>query len=236
MLNEVSGGVGLKRWKPKHCKPSAFFKFNFLRFSIYLFILCLLTSTAIGGTFAKYKSLYETVDYGKAAPWRVTVRDVNVTAAGDASNLVTYYQDSRPVKLTVNVFNNLQNNSLTNQTAIRNVNGVDTEVPIIAPGSSGSFTLEIVNASSVATLCTIDLSEEFGGVALEYRYSENESFSSVKTKEVEINYQETKNVTVYWRWPFEGVQDSADNGKIDGKNPCTITVTVSAQQKVNVKN
>lgn len=93
---------------------------------------------------------------------------------------------------------------------------------LFAPGTGGSFDLEIVNKSEVDATYTLVLSEtNVSGVYIQYSidksawYDDFTAINAALTDKPLAMEEGSETVTVYWRWCFEGTQDSAHAGQYD---------------------
>lgn len=198
---------------------NVFSKINFFRLSVYILIACLLTCTVLSETLAKYQSKYLSVDYAVAAAWSFEVQDVEITEVNT---------------FTVDVFNSSriydENTTVSDADAPSSGQRNGNTVPLIVPGTSGSFDLKLENLSDVYAQCDILLETSFAsGINFNYKFAPGDNFSATNTKQIIIPHNTNQTLTIFWQWPFNG-NDNADNVVREGNTPCTITVTVSAKQ------
>ena len=196
-----------------------FAKINFIKLSVYILVAVVITCAVMSETLAKYQSTYISVDYAVAAAWTFEVQDAEITEVDT---------------FTVDVFNSSriydENGTAVENEANKSGTRNNATVPLIAPGTSGSFDLKLENLSDVYVQCDITLENNFAsGINFNYKFAPGDSFSASNTKQIIIAHNTTQTLTVYWQWPFGG-SDAADTVVRDGTTPCTVTVTVSAKQ------
>lgn len=198
---------------------SWFAKINFTKLSVYILVAVVITCAVMSETLAKYQSTYISVDYAAAAAWTFEVQDAEITKVDTFT--VDVFNSSRIFDENGTAIENEAKNS-------RKIN--DDTVPLIAPGTSGSFDLKLENLSDVYVQCDITVDESFAsGINFNYKFASGDSFSATNTKQIIIAHNTTQTLTIYWQWPFGG-SDAADTVVRDGTTPCTVTVTVSAKQ------
>ena len=115
---------------------------------------------------------------------------------------------------------------------------------LIAPGVGGSFVISVQNTSEVDAVYTIVLSEETDET-LPIQYSLDNAtwyndFTTInndaKLKNVDAYMSsEAAEITIYWRWAFEGFNNDANDTAfgVEGTDTATITVTITATQTNN---
>ena len=199
-----------------------FAKINFIKLSVYILVAVVITCAVMSETLAKYQSTYISVDYAAAAAWTFEVQDAEITKVNT---------------FTVDVFNSSRiydENGIAVENEAKNSRTInDATVPLIAPGTSGSFDLKLENLSDVPVLCTITVDESFAsGINFNYKFAAGDSFSATNTKQFVMSHNEVTDppLTIYWQWPFNDGETANDNLVKDGTTPCTVTVTVSAKQ------
>ena len=138
----------------------------------------------VSGTYAKYTTTFTGSDTATVAKFKV------------GSNATT------------NVFDLFR--------TAKEVDGTTADVDVangkIAPGTGGKFDIQLTNDSEVKVHYTLDLKEtNTSNIPIEYSldgttYVTAENFKSVANGDLEIGSttQQTKTVSVYWRWAFEG--------------------------------
>ncbi len=115
----------------------------------------------------------------------------------------------------------------------------------IAPGTGGKFDIQLTNDSDVKVNYTLALTETNAkNIPIEYSvdgktYVTADKFASTATGALEIGSttQQTKTVSVYWRWAFTGdastnfkssQTDSSDNALGTAETAPTVTVSATA--------
>lgn len=130
----------------------------------------------------------------------------------------------------------------------KEVDGTTTDADVvngkIAPGTGGKFDIQLTNDSDVKVNYAISLKETNAlNVPIEYSldgttYVTAANFASVATGDLAIGSttQQTKTVSVYWRWAFEGKDstnftttqtDTTDNALGTASTAPTVNVEVS---------
>ena len=181
-----------------------------IRLSALLLALVMITSCMVGGTFAKYTSSADGSDTATVAKWSFDVGGTEITTTDT---------------ITFDLFN-----------TIKDTNKTDNESDVfngkIAPGTSGSFKLELKNTSEVNALYTIKL-EEVEGTQVPLYYSLTGSdnaaewYNTIDTLNAALANKQigmdtapnnTASHTVYWEWVYQetgDAQDIADNDAAD---------------------
>lgn len=210
-------------------------KNRMMRLASVLLICVLLTTSVISGTFAKYTSTASGSDTARVAKWSIDVEGTEIAVSGT------------PAAITFDLFN-----------TISDVGGSadDEQVKddLLAPGTSGAFTLNIKNLSEVDAKYTITLAET-NDSNIPLQYSLSGADGSWKNSVAELEMNDLTDVTivketgtgehiVYWRWAFDdntadrhaGQKDETDTklgiaARIEGGEPfVTITATITATQ------
>lgn len=169
------------------------------RITILLLVLCLISTAMLSGTFAKYTSEYAGADTALIAKWDVTVKE------GTTEFSVS------PAVANLDLFSHAYDTD---------INQVDGEDYIIAPGVSGDFVLNVANTGDVAAKMTFDFTvsgtETVYTVPIEYRLAKVgqgdeegwDDLAALKTA-LEAKMQNVAagtgeaEETVEWRWPYE---------------------------------
>lgn len=106
----------------------------------------------------------------------------------------------------------------------------------IAPGTGGSFTTTLTNKSEVDVKAVVTLKETANTSNIPIEYSLDKTTwkkATDITKEVDLDYtgktsaKTNENVTIYWRWAFDG-DDSADTALGEATTAPTVTTQVTA--------
>jgi len=172
---------------------------NTAKITILLLMLCLISTAMVSGTFAKYTSEYAGADTALIAKWDISVSD------GE-----TYLSPKETVDL--DLFKHAYNT---------NINAIEGEDYIIAPGVSGDFTLKVENKGDVAAEMTFgfDVRGDASNAPIEYKLKdvEGQTWGDLDALKAALNeLEKMKNVApgtgsaeqiVEWRWPFERGSD-----------------------------
>ena len=173
-------------------------KNTMMRVASALLVAVLLSTCAISGTFAKYTSTASGSDTARVAKWSIEVNDTtNDIAVGNPS-------------ITFDLFNTV------NDTANPDANDADVvddaNVAIIAPGTTGSYTLDIWNTSEVTAKYAIEFEVVSNTNNIPIQYSLDGSTWKNTIAEIKIVDSDAttlpaqngaKSETVYWRWAFD---------------------------------
>lgn len=180
-----------------------------------LVALAAIGSYFIAGTYAKYTSQITGSDTATVAKWKWTINNSVIDSAEDT----TY---------TFNLFD-----------TIKDSDGTSSETDVasgkIAPGTSGSFDIDITNDSEVNATYAIAFTEtNANNVPIEYSTDGTTWVSSVNSMDVSTTNiamgASSAKKTVYWRWVYyedtEG--DVADTALGFAANTSAATVQVTA--------
>lgn len=177
-------------------------------------VLALVTTSLVSGTFAKYVTTASGTGTVTVAKWAVTINDVAATTA-ETSPEFTFDLGS---------------------TTAPNVVASDK----VAPGSKGKFALICdTRGTEVAHSVSVTLNKGTGNDIAElefFEFSTAEDFSapytlgdSIEVASYNASGGEEKTTYIYWRWPFDNDNDTADT--IDGiaakSYPMTAVFTVT---------
>jgi len=157
-----------------------------MRVATLLLALTLITSCFVGGTFAKYTSSATATSTATVAKWDIKVNNTDITQ-----------NDS----VTINLFDTINDTGNTDD----ETDVVDNK---IAPGTSGSFALEVTNASEVNAVYSLSFGiNNNSNIPLQFStdgHTWKDSIAGIAVNDVEINMNGASNTTtVYWQWPFE---------------------------------
>ena len=187
-----------------------------MRLAVVLLALTLITTCFVSGTFAKYTSSTAVSGSATVAQWDIEINGLDITTATQTFDLFATIKDSD---------GNTEDEVATD---------------LIAPGTSGSFTLEIENKSEVDAKYTLALSENANDVPLEFRVGTGAWTSDISTLGVtaaDLNMGGDPSLTVEWRWVYEGGTDALDEADTDlgvaaqtTSEEVTITATLTAWQ------
>lgn len=182
-------------------------KNRMMRLASVLLVLCLLTTSVISGTFAKYTSSNTATATATVAKWDVKLDDKAFT-------------DSITFDFT---------EAWTDSDGSAETDVVSKK---LAPGTKGSFDLKVTNSSEVNAQFKIDFDlTALAGLPLEFTYKVGEE-TYTDNSFVAIAMNETKTVTVTWEWPFyeDATQDTADTTLGITAATFNITAAVTVEQ------
>ncbi len=166
-----------------------------MRIASVLLVAVLLSTCAIAGTYAKYTTTVNGTATAHVATWEVT-------AANEAETF------------SVNILE-----------TIKDSDGVSDETDVksgcLAPGMTGSFTIEVVNSSEVNAQYTATLGVE--NYPLEFSFANNSNTGKLGMEDS----NKAATITVNWEWPF-AEDDDADLA-LQGQE-VTIDVTIVFEQ------
>ena len=192
-----------------------------VRLVAVLAVTMMFTMCFVGGTFAKYTSSATGTDSTTVAKWDIRV---------NGSEIAT--RDT----FTFELFQTITDSDLSSaETDMAPADG-----SIIAPGTSGKFSIAIQNLSQVNAKYTIDytvtntssIPVEFSTDGSDWKTNINQL--NVTDDAIGLGTEET--VTVYWRWRFEAdnvtVGDNLDTslGSADPAATLTVVANVTATQ------
>lgn len=180
-----------------------------------LVALAAIGSYFIAGTYAKYTSQITGSDTATVAKWKWTINNSVIDSAEDT----TY---------TFNLFD-----------TIKDSDGTSSETDVasgkIAPGTSGSFDIDITNDSEVNATYAIAFTEtNANNVPIEYSTDGTTWVSSVNSMDVSTTNiamgASSAKKTVYWRWVYyeDAAGDVADTALGFAANTSAATVQVTA--------
>lgn len=177
-----------------------------MRLASVLLVAILLSTCALSATFAKYTSTGTGSATATVAKWAFDFNAADEAVSTDvAFGLFNAIKDSD---------GNAEN---------------DVAAGKIAPGTSGSVTIQLKNASEVNATYSIAFAIT-GNLPLEFCVGEitNETQWTSNIAEIAgqaIGKGDTSNVVINWRWPFtETVENSYSEANV------TVTATVTASQ------
>ena len=204
-----------------------------MRVAVLMLALTLLTCCFVGSTFAKYTSSADsTVDTARVAKWAFDIDGTDIVA----TNTFTFDLFTTVCDVDANTGKVIlgTDNALVQDTDID-----DSEV-IIAPGCGGYVTVVLTNASEVNAIYDVVYTANEAGVPLEWSvdnttWADDVTALNVDDAEIDMN-DGTANITLYYRWAFEGGEvdtwtdaDDTTLGKAGTATP-TITAKVTVTQ------
>ena len=185
---------------------------------IALVALAAIGSYFIAGTYAKYTSEISGTGTATVAKWKWTINSDVIDSSAKATAGYTF-----------DLFK-----------TIKDSDGTSTETDVaeglIAPGTSGSFDIEITNNSEVNATYAIAFTEtNANNIPIEYSTDGNtwgSDISSLDVSNTTINVGATANTkTIYWRWAYykNATFDATDTNLGFGANTNPATVQVTAK-------
>lgn len=186
-----------------------------MRVAAMLLVLVMMTSCFVGGTFAKYTSDADVKATASVAKWSIDVEGTEIANA---------------TKQTVNV---------DLFTTLYEADGTTTETDVagtslIAPGTGGSFDLDVKNLSEVNAMYDIAFTiENTSSIPLEFSTDGGNTWKSeiadvdVSKQKIDMGATVATTTTVMWRWVFNG-DDAADTALGIAAQTAAPTVTVTA--------
>ena len=186
-----------------------------VRLVAVLAVLMMFTMCFVGGTFAKYTSSATGSDTATVAKWDIRVNGSEI-ATSDT--------------FTFDLFQTITDSDLTS--AENDIAPADGS--IIAPGTSGKFSIAIQNLSQVNAEYAIDYTvTNAGNIPVEFSTNGTNwttDIDELDVNDVAIRLGTDTTVTVQWRWRFE--DSNVEQGDIIDTNlgkVGTATLTVSAK-------
>ena len=184
-------------------------KNKMMRIASVLLVAVLLSTCAISGTFAKFVSSQEATDKARVAVW-----DIDFAGNDNASKDFVF-----------DLFTTINDDSTGDEGALANDDDVKDATsggdPIIAPGTSGSFTIKLVNNSEVNAQCKVEFDNTLlNGVPLQFTYKIGGATYASGTV-VDLAMDTAVEIVVTWEWPWIDADESTHQGK-------TLTVKATA--------
>lgn len=201
-----------------------------MKIAVLVLALALLTSCFVGSTFAKYTSSASGSDSATVAKWSISVEGTEIAVVGD------------PQTITFDLFNTINEEDTTSEEE-------NVAAEKIAPGTGGSFTLDIVNNSEVDATYTVTFNVTNAGVdhdnnpetpnitvPLEFKVGagewkstlDNVSATDIAMKNAE-NTDDEASVVVSWRWAYDG--NATNDTALGIKTPAVeVSATVNVDQ------
>ncbi len=184
-------------------------KINTNKLVSLLAVLCIITSVFVGGTLAKYTSKIEGQATARVASWDIAFANAE---GGEITDFQTEFD------LFATSYNNVESAGEDN---------------VIAPGTEGEFSIKITNNSEVGAKFVANITESnLAGIPIEYTTDKNDEDSwapasggALSVDGATLAKGVATDVTIYWRWAFDG-DDSADT-TLGTKGTDTVTVTAA---------
>ena len=153
-----------------------------------LAVTMMFTMCFVGGTFAKYTSSATGNDNANVAKWDIRVNGANITASDT---------------FTFNLFNIVNDTTDNNAETDMAPNGGT----IIAPGTTGKFTIKLQNLSEVNAEYSTEYTVTSNVSSIPVQYSLDgdhwtTEISTLNRTNCTIGLGTEGEVTVYWKWDF----------------------------------
>jgi len=186
-----------------------------------LLIAVVVTSSSVSGTYAKYTSTFNATDSARVAKWAF---DFN----GDAMTVDPLTND-----FNFNLFDTV--NDIT--TGANDANVVDgSGETIIAPGTTGSFAIELENNSEVMAQYEIDFeATNTNNIPVEFKVGNGEWKTTLDdidaTEFTKMNGNGSEDaINVEWRWTYTGTdRDATDTNLGIAAVAGNVELSVSAE-------
>lgn len=167
-------------------------KIKTMRIASILLIAVLMTTCAISGTFAKYVTEATGSDSARVAKWDIKLEDAKMVNS-----------------FTFDLFNTVMDTDGQNETDISVSDGT-----IIAPGTKGSFEINLKNDSEVNAKYAINYTlQNPDNIPVKFSVDGTNWYTDINyidVSEVALNMNATAAVTVQWMWEFEAGADAYD--------------------------
>ena len=186
-----------------------------MRVASALLVAVLMTTCAISGTFAKYISTGTGYDTARVAKWDIKLE------GNQMANTFTF-----------DLFNTVKDTAGADEEDVK----VGQGETIIAPGTSGSFEINLKNESEVdakyAVAYTVtnddNIPVEF---SVDGGANWNPNLTALNASDVALEMGDEAAVTVEWRWVYEAGVDPADAALgLDGDAEIRVDATVTVTQ------
>lgn len=203
-------------------------KNKIMRIASVLLVAVLLSTCAISGTFAKYTTTASGTSTARVAKW-----DVDIT------------NGTQNQTFAFNLFENVQdtkNNASEGEDYTESDVKKESNKNIIAPGTQGSFRIQITNKSEVNAKYTIDYTvTNIKRIPVKFSVNNGEDWTddlTDVTDDLPIDNQ-TVDITVMWKWAFEAENDNdkvatdatdTSLGEVTEDVEITVTATVTVEQ------
>lgn len=166
-----------------------------VRLVAVLAVTMMFTMCFVGGTFAKYTSSGTGTDSAKVAKWDIRVNGANITVSDN---------------FTFDLFNTVNDTTDNNAETDMAPNGGT----IIAPGTTGKFTINLQNLSEVNAKYSNEYTVTSNVISIPVQYSLDgynwtTEISTLNRTNCTIGLGTEAEVTIYWKWDFY-TGDAAD--------------------------
>lgn len=195
---------------------------------IFTVMVALVSLSLVSGTWAKYTSTVSGEDLARVAKWDVKFNGVSATGADN---------ETSPQVVTFDLFNTVKDTLGGNEADVK----VGSSETIIAPGTTGSFAINLSNASEVTAQYAISYTAVKNNIPVQFSLDGTNwkdditelNVSASDSTKVAIG-EAADTITVHWRWAFEGTTTDAHAGQTDGSDT-TLGLTGTATCNVTVK-
>lgn len=188
-------------------------KNKMMRVASALLVAVLLTTCAISGTFAKYVASANGSDSARVAKWDVKLEGTTM----QQTNTFTF-----------DLFNTVNDTDGNVEQDIAKNDGT-----LIAPGTKGSFEINLKNDSEVNAQYKIDFVAENAGM-LKFTVNGTETTGDLTDIAfTAFNMGDAPTITVTWEWPFspDSATDATDTSLgLGGSVTPTVYATVTVEQ------
>lgn len=179
---------------------------SIFKFAAIVLLITMVTLILVSGTYSKYtSSVTLTDDSTTVAKWSILVNDTEIAVTGTAPTIAFNLFDT--INDTADSTDAVTNNAETNVISGK-----------IAPGTCGSFTLTVANASEVDAKYSIDYTvTNTGNVPIEFSKDGGETWQAWDNSTDDVTDQviamaganpTTDTITIDWRWAYDGANDS----------------------------
>lgn len=178
-----------------------------VKFAIFVLLITIIAFALVAGTYAKYTTEVSGSDTVRVAKWSIKVNGTEITTVQDET-------------VTFDLFNTIYDSDGTTTES-------DVANGLIAPGTSGSFDLQIENLSEVNAEYSIAFEmTNAANVPLEFSTDGTTwgNLDSIESTAIAMS-NGTSTVNVKWRWQFAG--DHTDIGIAAQTAPQNVEVTAT---------
>ena len=196
--------------------------------------VAILSLTLVSSTFAKYTSTVTGEDSAKVAKWAWTYTGTHTGGADEIDLSSAKTVDFDIFKVVYDLDNNDLVNKSAEETDIERTEGIE-----VAPGTGGFYTFSVTNASEVTAKATFTFAA-LANSTLPIEFSTTNLADSWTDDLAEINAQideqtlavgaTSTEVTLYWRWAFNGDDDIDTNHGIADSATYGVKLTVVFEQ------
>lgn len=203
---------------------------------VVLAVLCLATSCFVGSTFAKYTSTVSGEDTAVVATWAFT----QTKADTSTSNVIT--EDA----IEFDLFNESKIGDTNNADSDGNDDDVadaTNTTAVIAPGTTGSYSLVIKNDSQTnATMAMAFTETNANNIPLTYTYTIDHSNNTLDVttdtaltfsagaasiSAIALNMGESVTITVTWTWAFGDDSTITSDTALGAAGTATVTMAAA---------